>query len=558
VILPHKWEVPKKSAVLSSAPKLCTVHNHTGAPVYCTVYDKSRALYGQHFRIAPVFEIGEQPAIFEKPFLRGSRSIWLLLCRNPSLWDERETILSDAKFYAFPQICIDFTGEIVVRLCPRGGLEALTKVAWEKDMIRRQRIPTPSKAIPPKRETETPFKVRLGTALGDQEKEFLGQRLKVVTPALESFLGMSMEGKYSPRIAFCGSGGGCRSMVSTLGFLIGMENAGLLDCCSFVSGVSGSTWTMALWFSLGQSPGELRENISTKFSSNLVSRPNAKGASELLSILKQKWTPGSRTIGLVDIYGAQLSAGLLHDTEPPGSEYRLSYQTARLQDGSFPLPIYTAVQRQVDGKHNWFEFTPYEVGSASISAFVPTEGFGRYYDRGLSLNNTPEPSLGLLLGMFGSAFCAPIQRVSDDLFDRLHIGSQHQLELEEAQIRQQQQEGGFTKMLLDYRETVEGLIDQFSLQHTSLLAASRFANFAYDPSVEASRQRDLELDLYDAGIDFNLPFPVLLRPERGIDIIIACESSKCPDINTGRALRVTHSFCYHERRKLSFGRNEMA
>lgn len=77
-----------------------------------------------------------------------------------------------------------------------------------------------------------------------------------------------------------------------------------------------------------------------------------------------------------------------------------------------------------------------------------------------------------------------------------------------------------------------------SLQHTSFLAASRFNNFAYNPSVEASRMREPILELYDAGIDCNLPFPVLLRPEREVDIIIACDSSKYPDINRGRALRV--------------------
>ena len=105
--------------------------------------------------------------------------------------------------------------------------------------------------------------------------------------------------------------------------------------------------------------------------------------------------------------------------------------------------------------------------------------------------------------------------------------------------REKETESGYwMKTMMEYKDTVERVIDSMQLQHTSFLAGSKFNNFAYDPTVEASKQRNPSLELYDAGIDGNLPFPVLFRPEREVDIIIASNSSKYPDINRGRALRV--------------------
>lgn len=432
ILKSYKYEKPKKSSVLFAAPKLLTVHNYTKSVIYGTVYDRVRmGVSGKHVRVSPVFVIEEKPLIFEKPYLRGSRSLHFLFCKDVTFFEKNSVELSDLKFRSFPQICIDFSTDIVVDIDEHNSLIGLPKAQWEKQTIRtnleqsqqqiqqQKRISTDIQ-LPPENilneETINMAKqahVRFEKSLCEEEIEFLNKRSKITKEGLEEYLDFSLDDKYVPRIAFCGSGGGCRAMVSTLGFIIGMQNIGLIDCLTYIAGVSGSTWTLGLWTSLGISPSDLRGNIATKFAQNLITRPNSKGASELVTILRQKWTPGNRNLSLVDIYGAQLAAGLLHDTKPAGCEYKLSHQSEQLIDADIPMPIYTAVQRQVDGYHSWFEFTPYEVGSSDYNAFVPTYGFGRAYRKGVSIDMNSEPSLGLLLGTFGSAFCAPLQRVAE-------------------------------------------------------------------------------------------------------------------------------------------------
>merc|ERR1739848_822136 len=80
-------------------------------------------------------------------------------------------------------------------------------------------------------------------------------------------------------------------------------------------------------------------------------------------------------------------------------------------------------------------------------------------------------------------------------------------------------------------------MDKMSINHSSIAAPAKFPNFGWDPTKEATKQRKQTLKLIDAGIDCNLPFAPLLRPERKVDIIIACNNSKSPNIDRSRSLR---------------------
>jgi len=69
--------------------------------------------------------------------------------------------------------------------------------------------------------------------------------------------------------------------------------------------------------------------------------------------------------------------------------------------------------------NHWFEFTPFEVGSRWLSAYIPTWSFGRKFKRGDSRSSAPEQSLGFMMGIFGSAIAASLEeaygRVTDNL-----------------------------------------------------------------------------------------------------------------------------------------------
>lgn len=43
-------------------------------------------------------------------------------------------------------------------------------------------------------------------------------------------------------IAVMATGGGIRAMTSLYGQLAGLQELGLLDCVSYITGASGSTW----------------------------------------------------------------------------------------------------------------------------------------------------------------------------------------------------------------------------------------------------------------------------------------------------------------------------
>lgn len=61
-----------------------------------------------------------------------------------------------------------------------------------------------------------------------------------------------------------------------------------------------------------------------------------------------------------------------------------------------------------DAWFQWFEMTPYEIGSDELEAWCPTWGFGRRFEGGRSVEGLPEQSLALLLGLCTSAPAGPL------------------------------------------------------------------------------------------------------------------------------------------------------
>lgn len=576
--LAHEWNDTKKSKLFRKSKSLFTVHNRTGGSLFISVYDKKRVGVGKHVRISPVYFIDarSEKLSFEKPYSRNTRTRWLLFCRDFSHFDASTLTMTPSLFRTIPSYGIDFGDDVYIYETPEGALKASSKLTWktkkqQKSILRktssikisRRNQNSNSHSGDLKKELQL-SQIRKGLSLAPEEIAFLEERLLIVKNALSLFLDKNLDHSYIPTIAFCGSGGGCRAMVSTIGSLVASELSGLLDCYTYIAGVSGSTWAIGLLESLALTPLKLRENLISKFEANLISRPSKKGTSELLKTLRSNWSIKQKNlISLIDIYGAQLATGLLNDTNPKSSQYKLHHQIPRVVNGAYPLPIYTAVQKGVkNGFHNWFEFTPFEVGCADFSTFVPSWGFGRSYNsQGDSTDFTPAPSFGTLLATFGSAFCAPLSRMAEEFFDKLDIemngiqnifssddegGHNSQSStpitspvIQKRNLRESNTSSNLKSTLLEYRSQLNNLMDKMSLNNSKIAAPAKFQNFAYDPSKEASKQRKPILELCDAGIDGNLPFPPLLRPQRNVDIIIACNASKSPNIDRARALRVS-------------------
>ncbi|KAH0620641.1 hypothetical protein JD844_021307 [Phrynosoma platyrhinos] len=89
--------------------------------------------------------------------------------------------------------------------------------------------------------------VRLGYDLCPQEAEFLWKRKRRVAQALKQVLQLNydLQDHEVPVVAVMTTGGGMRSYTTTYGCMSGLQKLNLLDCITYISGLSGTSWAMA-------------------------------------------------------------------------------------------------------------------------------------------------------------------------------------------------------------------------------------------------------------------------------------------------------------------------
>jgi len=358
---------------------------------------------------------------------------------------------------------------------------------------------------------DNPFKdkkanVRIGKELAEQEKAFLKVRAIKTKRALEKFLGKSLEDCYIPRIAFCASGGGYRALIATVGSLMGAQIIGLLDTATYMAALSGSAWTLAAWTAIGSNIAEFKEYMIPRLSFGLTNIRSASEAQGIASLFIAKYFY-NQPLGCVDPYGALIANALLSHFGQMRQRVYLSDQCTRVEKGDWLFPIYTAASVDENRPTEWYEFTPYEVGGTWLGAggaFVPSWAYGRKFYAGVCVNNAPPQSLGYMMGMFGSAFAATFSQIYESINQNI----------ENVLVRQ----------------AIGRLIESIGKKR---LACAQDFNFT--AGLSSSPVSHLPtLKLADAGVDFNLPLPPLLRAERAVDVIIMLDASE--DIKGGSQL----------------------
>ncbi len=396
--------------------------------------------------------------------------------------------------------------------------------------------------------------VRVGDTLGKDELRFRDKRKRHVVKALARYLGMDAKDIHPddvPTIAMCGSGGGLRAMVAGSSSYLSAQEAGLFDCVTYTAGVSGSCWLQTLFYSsVGkQDHRQLLKHIKSRIGIHIAFPPpalklvtSAPTSKFILSgfIEKLKGDPGA-SWGLVDVYGLLLAARLMvphGDLAVNDVDLKLSNQRMYLEHGQYPMPIYTAVRHEipVDAKvqeaakddpvlkekvkeiarkeawFQWFEMHPWEVWCEEFGAGIPTWSLGRPFkdgqnlvlDTGVAL---PEIRQSLLLGIWGSAFCATLSHYYKEVKPALlgMVGFD-----------------GINTMLEDKNE---------DLVKVHPIDPATIPNFVYGmdgqlPSTcPDSVFKTDHFELMDAGMSNNLPIYPLLRPGRDVDILVAFDAS---------------------------------
>jgi len=264
----------------------------------------------------------------------------------------------------------------------------------------------------------------------------------------------------------------------------------------------------------------------------------------LLAGLLRKANAQLGTVSLTDLYGTLLSARLLvpEDTGNIDPTQLSLFQFRRaIQDASLPMPIFTAISREIptslekplaeakdkecvsvdsdrkDILHEeereisqqipwlWFEFTPFEVGCDELGAWIPSWALGRRFENGKSTEHIPEVSFSILSGIFGSAFCASL----------------HYYFIEVQPLLRQ--------LPSQLYQWINDIITDQDLDIIHPVVPNELPNFVKglggllkENSPENITERDY-LGFMDAGAELNIPYYPLFR--RDVDCIIALDAS---------------------------------
>ncbi|OAL47613.1 phospholipase-like protein A2 [Pyrenochaeta sp. DS3sAY3a] len=405
--------------------------------------------------------------------------------------------------------------------------------------------------------------VRVSEELCQEEKAFLEKRAHFTKAALARYLDIpeaTIHPDDVPIIAMCGSGGGLRALVAGTSSYLSSKEQGLFDCVTYTAGVSGSCWLQTLYYSdvSRQSHARLIRHLKNRLGVHiafppdalelLVSAPTNK---YLLSGLveKAKGIPDAE-FGLVDIYGALLGARLL---VPKGElsvsdyDFKVSNQRRHTDNGSNPLPIYTAVRHEIplaeqtnatdriaaeaqarkEAWFQWFEFTPYEMWCEELSAGIPMWAVGRQFengrtvwrDNGLAL---PEVRVPLLMGIWGSAFCATLSHYYKEIRPLLRSLA------------------GFGSLDAMVSERDEDLVKVHPIDPASIPNYALGMRDYLPRSCPESIFEQKNFQFMDAGMSNNLPIYPLLRPGRNVDILVAFDASA--DVRTDNWLKVADGY----------------
>uniref|UniRef100_A0AAX7VMU6 PLA2c domain-containing protein n=1 Tax=Astatotilapia calliptera TaxID=8154 RepID=A0AAX7VMU6_ASTCA len=311
-----------------------------------------------------------------------------------------------------------------------------------------------------------------------------------------------------PHIALLASGGGQRAAVGLVGSLHQMEKEGLLDTLLYLGGVSGSTWSMASLYNDSQFSTNMDAAVSRLFDSPSVKLEQAVD-----------WL-GERAkeehFSLADIWGVLTSAGFMKQMD-----LRCLSDEAN-RNATNPYPIYCAIEKHcftqgpIEGK--WFEISPHEAGFTELGLFIETSLLGSKFQNGTLLEKKKE------MDMVKLQVLSVLERKRQFLLYSIHVNVFLPVSFLINQVIPliAEWKWGTTGNFL-YR--YQGESDNLSNNYDPFPLNESFLTQNHESSVPACLYSNERLQLIDAGLVINVPYPSFLGDKRDIDLIIAPEYS---------------------------------
>ncbi|NWU53757.1 PA24E phospholipase, partial [Dromas ardeola] len=388
---------------------------------------------------------------------------------------------------------------------------------------------------------------RLGFDLCTDEQNFLQNRRRVVAAALKDVLHLEedLQDHEVPIVAVTTAGCGIRALTAMYGSILGLQKLRVLDCISYISGSSGTTWTMTkLYEDADWSRKDLGEIIIEARKQAAKCKMGAFCMRSLRNYyreLSQRTQAGHKT-SFIDLWGLMIES-MLNDGK---CHHRLSDQRRAVNQGQNPLPIYLAlnVKDKVATKdfREWVEFTPYEVGFLKYGAFIRAEDFGSEFFMGRLMKKLPESRICFMQGMWSSIFSKNLLdawHAADNSEDFWHRWTQDKVtEIEEQpDLPEKPYEmatcmftptSGLSTALRDiltdrpavskYHNFLRGF--QMHNEYIQQEHFTKWKDTLLDTSPNDLRGHSEHLELVDAAFFFETSCPPLMRPERKVDVII--------------------------------------
>ncbi|KAM5235435.1 cytosolic phospholipase A2 beta-like [Ctenodactylus gundi] len=397
-----------------------------------------------------------------------------------------------------------------------------------------------------KEEGSRDLAVRLGCGPCAEERAFLSRRKLVVAAALKRALQLDedLQEDEVPVVAVMATGGGVRAMTSLYGQLAGLRELGLLDCISYITGASGSTWALASLYEDPEwsqkdlaEPTELLRTQVTKSKLGVLAPSQLQRYRQELSERSRQGHPACFT----NLW-ALVNEALLHGGP---RDHKLSDQREALSRGQNPLPIYCALNTKEHslttfGFGEWCEFSPYEVGFPKYGAFIPSELFGSEFFMGRLVRQLPESRICFLEGIWSNLYAASLQDSlywSSDPSQFWDRWAQDQVNLDKEQV---------PHLKIEEPPTGAGRIAEFfsdlltrrplaQASHNFLRGLHFHKDYFQHPHFATWKATKLDglpneltptephLCLLDVGYLINTSCPPLLRPTRDVDLILSLD-----------------------------------
>ncbi|XP_067391426.1 cytosolic phospholipase A2 gamma-like isoform X2 [Emydura macquarii macquarii] len=382
-------------------------------------------------------------------------------------------------------------------------------------------------------------KVRISHELSEGEKLGTSNRKVRVKKCLESH-GIPCNLDDVPNIAILGAGGGLRAMIALHATLQELQKQGLLDTIMYLCGVSGSTWCMSSLYKNGDWAEKLQA-LEEHMRDTLVNSTWSltKATKMLLEAAKDE------NYSLTEFWAYTAVYGMIHELD----KGHLSEQRGASENGNNPYPIYAAVDERSFSKvteyapETWFEFTPHEASFLGWGASVPMEYFGSEYKNGELKKKKEEKNMSylqdILCGFFkgkkgsGSPFPATVESGLKGIVEGFPIPTiEHDAgDMEGALQSDPVESSPDTKkksITGDIKSGVGSMVDFARMWQKTSCDILHWKwgtnnNFLYKCSAIDSSElvKDKVISLVDAGIAINCAFPLVLRPDRKVKLILS-------------------------------------